>query len=140
MPIEVVYANRSSQSVSARAERDNLWLSAAELAKVSGWQLKPEGACKGNFCVPIPVGREGEFVRDNRQSFNLASFARLLGQPVVHDDKSGVWYFGEDAGTRRTALKSLEAPDFELPDLDGRMHQLADYRGKKVLLAAWASW
>jgi hypothetical protein len=140
MPIEVVYANRGSQAVSARAERDNLWLSAADLAEVSGWELKPEGVCKGNVCVPIPVGREGDFVRDNRQNFNLASFARLLGQPVLHDDKNGVWYFGEDARTRRTALKSLEAPDFELPDLDGKMHRLSDYRGKKVLLAAWASW
>jgi len=140
MPIEVVYATRSSQAVSARAESDNLWLSAADLAKVSGWELKPEGVCKGNVCVPIPVGRERDFVRDNRQIFNLASFARLLGQPMLHDDKNGVWYFGEAAGTRRTALKSLEAPDFELPDLDGKMHRLSDYRGKKVLLAAWASW
>ena len=140
MSIEVVYANRSSQAVSAQAERDNLWLSAEELAEVSGWKLKLEGVCKGNVCVPIPVGRERDFVRDNRQSFNLASFARLLGQPMLHDDKNGVWYFGEDAGTRRTALKSLEAPDFELPDLDGKMHRLSDYRGKKVLLAAWASW
>lgn len=41
---------------------------------------------------------------------------------------------------RRAALASLQAPDFELPDLDGKMHRLSDYRGKKVLLAAWASW
>ena len=140
MPIEVIYADRLSRAVTARAECDNLWLSAAELAKVSGWELKPEGVCKGGVCVPIPVGREVDFVRDNRQSFNLASFARLLGQPALHDDKIGVWYFGQDAGTRRATLKSLEAPDFELPDLDGKMHRLSDYRGKKVLLAAWASW
>jgi hypothetical protein len=140
MPIEVIYGDRASQPVSAKAEGDNLWLSAAELAKVSGWELKPEGVCKGAVCVPIPAGREADFVRDNRRSFNLASFARLLRQPMLHDDKNGVWYFGQDAGTRRTALKSLEAPDFELPDLDGKMHRLSDYRGKKVLLAAWASW
>ena len=140
MPIEVIYADRPSQAVSAKAERDNLWLSAAELAKVSGWELKSEGVCKGDVCVPIPIGRDAEFVRDNRQSFNLASFARLLNQPTLHDDKSGVWYFGQDAGTRRAALKSLKAPDFELPDIDGKMHRLSDYRGKKVFLAAWASW
>ncbi|TAK76433.1 MAG: redoxin domain-containing protein [Dehalococcoidia bacterium] len=34
----------------------------------------------------------------------------------------------------------LDAPDFELPDLDGRMHRLSDRRGKKVVLALWASW
>lgn len=140
MLIEVIYADRPSQVIDAVAERDNLWLSAADLVKISGWQLKLEGVCKGDVCVPIPVGREADFIRDNRQSFNLASFARLLGQPMLHDDNNAVWYFGHDAGTRRAALKSLEAPDFELPDLDGRMHRLSDYRGKKVLLAAWASW
>jgi len=37
-------------------------------------------------------------------------------------------------------LRSLEAPDFTLPDLDGKLHSLSDYRGKKVLLMSWASW
>lgn len=140
MAIEMIYGERASEAVSAKAEGENLWLSAGELAKFSGWELKPEGVCKGKVCVPIPAGRDAEFVRDNRKTFNLAAFARLIGQPTTHDDKNGVWYFGEDAGTRRAALKSLEAPDFALPDLDGKMHRLSDYRGKKVLLAAWASW
>ena len=47
---------------------------------------------------------------------------------------------GEDAGARSAALESLEAPDFALPDLDGRVHTLSEHRGKKVLLATWASW
>ncbi|HSY78461.1 MAG TPA: redoxin domain-containing protein [Verrucomicrobiae bacterium] len=34
----------------------------------------------------------------------------------------------------------MQAPDFELPDLDGKLHRLSDYRGKKVFLLAWASW
>ena len=33
-----------------------------------------------------------------------------------------------------------EAPDFTLPDLEGRQHSLSDYRGRKVFLASWASW
>ena len=28
----------------------------------------------------------------------------------------------------------IQAPDFELPDQDGVMHKLSDYRGKKVIL------
>ena len=32
------------------------------------------------------------------------------------------------------------APAFELPDLDGRAHRLADLRGKVVLLFFWATW
>ena len=30
--------------------------------------------------------------------------------------------------------KGIKAPDFELPDQDGKVHKLSDYRGKKVIL------
>jgi peroxiredoxin len=30
------------------------------------------------------------------------------------------------------------APDFELPDLDGKMHHLSDYRGKIVIVNFWS--
>jgi peroxiredoxin Q/BCP len=30
-----------------------------------------------------------------------------------------------------------EAPDFELPGSDGKIHSLADYRGKTVVVLAW---
>ena len=34
----------------------------------------------------------------------------------------------------------LPAPNFSLPDLDGQMVSLADYKGKVVLLNLWATW
>ena len=138
--MDIIYGGNVSRPASAKAVGNNLWLSATDLNSASGWELKPEGVCKGDVCIPIPPAHEAEFVRDGGKSFNLATFARHLGQPVVHDDNNGVWYFGEAGSNRGATLRSLEAPDFELPDLDGKMHRLSDYRGKKVLLAAWASW
>lgn len=32
------------------------------------------------------------------------------------------------------------APAFTLPDVDGNLHQLSDYRGKVVVLNFWATW
>jgi hypothetical protein len=44
------------------------------------------------------------------------------------------------ARERSQALAAQQAPDFSLPDLDGRLHTLREHRGKKILLVAWASW
>jgi peroxiredoxin len=35
---------------------------------------------------------------------------------------------------------TLEAPDFELPGINGKIVRLADYKGKSVLLNFWATW
>ena len=59
---------------------------------------------------------------------------------MLHDAERATWILGEPASARAAALDSLEAPDFTLPDVDGELHSLVDYRGKKVLLATWASW
>jgi hypothetical protein len=118
---------------------DDLWVSFEDLTASTGWEHKPEGLCLGDRCVPIPPARKSEFVAADGR-FNLAAFARYLEQPLVHDGAASVWLFGESAAVRGQALRSLEAPDFRLPDLDANMHALSDYRGKKVLLLSWASW
>jgi hypothetical protein len=124
---------------SAMARDEDLWLSLDDLTAATGWERKPQGLCRGERCVPIPPDRKAAFVSSD-EHFNLAEFARYLEQPIVHDDTADVWLFGEAASTRRDALRSLDAPDFRLPDLDGTLHALSDYRGKKVLLLSWASW
>ena len=61
-------------------------------------------------------------------------------RPVAVDHEERVACLGVTAATRSAALASLEAPDFALPDLVGRLHTLSEQRGRKVLLVAWASW
>lgn len=44
-------------------------------------------------------------------------------------------------GHAMTALPSAPlAADFSLPDIDGEMHALSDYRGQVVMLNFWATW
>jgi hypothetical protein len=139
MATTIIYDDRAFEAASATTQGDDVWLSEADLFAATGWERKPQGLCRGERCVPIPPGRTDEFVASDGR-FNLAAFARYLDAPVVHDDAASVWLVGEAAETRRDALRSLDAPDFELPDLDGRLHALSGYRGKKVLLLTWASW
>jgi hypothetical protein len=113
---------------------DGLWLDAADAARVTGWTLKPEGMCRDDACVPLGKGAQ----RDGR--VDLEAFWRLLGAPVVADERREVWVLGTAADERNARLAGLEAPDFTLPDLAGKSHTLSDLRGKKVFLCTWASW
>ena len=61
-------------------------------------------------------------------------------RPLAVDREEGVAFLGVPAPVRAARLASLEAPDFRLPDLDGRAHSLSEHRGRKVLLVAYASW
>jgi hypothetical protein len=122
----------------AEVAGDALWLPAATAASATGWELKAEGLCKGPVCVPLPPGRERELADGGR--VDVAALWRHLGKPAVHSADGGVWVLGESADTRSAALRSLEAPDFALPDPAGGSHRLSDYRGRKVLLVTWASW
>jgi hypothetical protein len=140
--VTVLYARGEARIDDALAEGGDLWLRLDDLTRASGWALKPEGACLGEVCVPLPAGRRGRFVRDDGPDarFNLPELARMLDMPVVADSTTRTWCFGESAPARGKQRESLKAPDFTLPDLEGRAHALSDYRGKKVFLVAWASW
>lgn len=140
MPATILYTDRPPRLVDATPDGESLWLRPAELVAATGWELRPEGLCRGDVCVPVPPGDRDRLVSESPPRVNLAGLARLLGQPVVHDDALRVWAFGESARARREALASLQAPDFTLPDLDGCRHALSDYRGRKVFLVSWASW
>jgi hypothetical protein len=140
MSVTIMYGDRPVAVASATAEGNNLWLSLDDLRATTGWELKPQGVCLGEVCVPIPAGRDADFVGADGTQFNLAALARQLNQPAVHDDAHAVWCFGEAASARNNTWQSLQAPDFTLPDLDGQWHALSEYRGRKILLVSWASW
>src|SRR2546425_4297676 len=137
MPTTVIFEDAAA-SVAAEAQNEALWLARSERERL-GWALEPEGLCRGPLCVPIPSARRDEFVRADGAA-NLAALARHRGQAVVHDAEHTVWVCGPAGELRDAARRSLAAPDFTLPDLDGRLHSLSEHRGRKVLLNSWASW
>ena len=67
-------------------------------AAATGWEIKPEGACKGDICVPLG---------DDRDPLSIAD---RLGMAVVTDDATGNAAIGP-ASLSGHALDSAEAPD-----------------------------
>jgi hypothetical protein len=134
----ILTESNAYKAESAKPVGDALWLSAEDCAAASGWTLKPEGLCKDDICLPIPKDQSSNFVSDG--SVNLAAFWQLMDRPVLHDEQGSTWMLGAGHQDRSKSLESLQAPDFSLPDLDGEMHALSDFRGKRVFLTTWSSW
>jgi len=104
---------------------DSLEIDPGQFLQATGWEMKPEGACRGDVCVPL----------DDR---SLTEVARRLGMALVHEPAHGLWSLGP--AVEPILLAGGQAPDFALPDLVGEVHRLSDQRGWKVLILAWAPW
>jgi hypothetical protein len=136
--ITVLHEQAETPASSARVRGEDLWIGAQDFEAATGWSMKPQGLCRGEICLPVPPDRAADYI--DGELFNAAAFWRRLQHPVVHDAAGEVWVFGTSAADRGGALASPTAPDFALPDLAGATWTLSQHRGKKVLLATWASW
>lgn len=109
---------------------DQSRVSRAAFERGTGWALKPQGACRGEICVPLPDETDPETV-------DVAAVATRLGMPLVADPAAGVQALGP-ATIGGRVLGTAEAPELVLPDLDGLEFALSSLRGQKVVLVAWA--
>ncbi len=91
------------------------------------------GLCQDDLCIPLPV-----------RSYEGTEYVSSRG---LVDALTGAYLW--DGKTDRLLMDLRPQPkqagtqkeiDFALPDLDGKTIQLADFRGKKVIVFAWASW
>ena len=134
----VTVLTQTSETQATAEPGEALWLGRADAHNATGWLMKPEGFCKGDVCVPIPAGRDSEFVRHDE--VNVSALLNLMGNPAAATQKGDVWFLGQGANACNDALQSLDAPEFTLPDFSGKLHSLTDFRRKRVLLITWASW
>jgi hypothetical protein len=113
----------------------DLRVDAGAFAARTGWHINPEGACKGEICVPLPAAARTD---DGRLDVRLV--ADRLGMPIVRHETDGVFALGPESSVTGRALSTAVAPELELPDAGGDPFRLSSLRGQKVLLVAWASW
>lgn len=137
----VLFGGQTVDVAQTLADPNDLWVSPDDLTRISGFVIKPEGACLEEICIPLPKGDSSLSVtRDGKQWINATELARNIGQAYAVDAETGTWSFDEIPAIRSGRLQSAIAPDFELKDRAGKVVKLSDFRGKKVLLKTWASW
>jgi hypothetical protein len=144
MPQTILYGALEAELAGATADRDRLWIPLDELERSTGWTAKPEGLCRGELCVPVPAAHRSEWIERSDEAgrrLDFAAFAAHLGHAIARDEDRGIWSFGPAADRGAPAgAGPVMAPEVRFPDLDGALHALSDYRGKKVLLYCWSSW
>ncbi len=111
-------------------------LDADAVEPATGFVSKPEGLCQGDVC--IPTGLHPGLVVDG--GFDAELLGRALGRAVACAPAAATVVVGDPVGARTTLRPGDTAPDFSLPDLEGRAIALRDFAGRKRLLLAWASW
>jgi peroxiredoxin len=115
---------------------DRLLIDAGDLEAATGWVRKPEGLCQGAVCVPV---RDAAALEVGTR-IDLGGLANALGRRSVIDLDAGIIAIARDGQDRRGALEGLVAPDFMLPDLEGRPVWLSDFAGSKRIVVAFSTW
>ena len=113
---------------------DSLWIRKNNLPRINEFELKPEGACRADVCIPVP----STIIRGDQ--FDLTAFARRAGQSVSCGSRRPRLELRRDARRPWLLPQSRVAPQITVPDRTGTLVRLSQFRGKKVLLVTWASW
>jgi hypothetical protein len=131
-PATVLFGENTIALDKARLDGQNLWVQSKDLPRINQFEVKPQGACRADVCIPLSKTLK------NGDWFNLTGFARKIGETIVIE--KGVYSFGEIPVLRGAFYNSRIAPDFAVPDRQGKVVHLSDFRGKKALVITWASW
>ena len=137
-PVTVLTAQGVAE-IDAHDDGVRVWLEPDAVRAITGWEVKPEGLCRGDLCVPV----RDAAARDDEGRVDLVAASQALHRPVAVARPSGgptVVSIGEAAHERAAALAEARAPRLRLPDLSGTLVEVPALERRKRVLLAWSSW
>ncbi|NNE73914.1 MAG: hypothetical protein HKN26_09635 [Acidimicrobiales bacterium] len=132
----VTVLTESSAEVAGDVVDGRVAIDASALTDAIGWQLKPEGLCQADVCVPVPD--QAALMLGDR--IDVAAAAAAVGRSSLVDAEHAAIAVSQPATARDTVVNGMQAPNLVLPDLDGNEVAMAEFRGRKKLLVVFASW
>jgi len=133
---EIVVLAENETRVAGEVIDGRVRVDGASLDKALGWELKPQGLCRGEVCVP--VADQAALELDG--GYDLAAVASALDSTALVDADLGVVAVSRSGAERGAAVHDMVAPELVLPDLTGTQVSTAGFKGKKKLLVVFASW
>jgi len=95
----IIIANGKTKGFLQRSDdTEALWVRLGELPEATGWQMKPQGACLGELCVPLPKSKREDWIADadDRVWFNYSEFADATRDWIERGaDSEHVWSTSE---------------------------------------------
>lgn len=93
----------------------DLWVRPVDLPAVNGFELKPQGACFEDICVPVQQDRDSSiFIKRADQAwFSVTALADRLRHPYVADYASGTWSFGAIPASRQYFTQQGDKPYYK---------------------------
>jgi hypothetical protein len=108
-------------------------LTPSELLAITGYELKRQGLCRDDICVPAAG-------LDTSAGIDLRAAAALLRRPLTVDDETGDAALAAPVPALGESVVGQSIADLVLPDLDGNTVAWSAIGRKKKVLVAWASW
>lgn len=136
MTTALILGDAGEVQVIASSNFGEFGVEAAAFGSLIGWVLKPAGLCKDDLCVPV---RNPQVLSDG-ESIDIAEFARITNRNILIDSGRKIVALGDQATSRAQSMATLDAPNFTLPDINGKLVSFYDYNRRKRLLLAWSSW
>ena len=121
-PVTVLYDGQVVEIERTLADPNDLWIIPEDLPRVNGFELKPEGACLDELCVPVLQDRDSEmFVTRARQPwFNVTELARKLEQAYAADHGPPGMELRRDSGHPHELSAVGHGARFRAPEPGGR--------------------
>lgn len=152
---EAVYFNQSMKSVLKSIRQLSKEYNRASATKKEDKGFQQQLALRYRVSSEAKKLLQHKYIAENPNSFySLMALEELAGldvnpdlvEPIflklseeVRNTPEGKAFAAEIARARNLTVGS-DAPDFEVPDMNGKMVKLSDFKGKTIFLDFWASW
>jgi hypothetical protein len=89
----VLYDDRVVAVAQTLSAPNDLWVTPEDLTRINGFEIKPQGVCLDELCIPLRQNEDSDLfvTRRGQEWFNVTELASKLEQAFVVDQERRIW-------------------------------------------------